>query len=209
MTCDDFRAAFLTGDLDDAHFAHLSGCESCRAEQGRLADAAAMLADGDVWQEPPPDLAAQVGAAVEGAAAGKARRPVARWLAAAAAVVLAVAVTGLGWRAVSGGPDWEVALFPTDRAPLASATVQGWNTDAGTRLAIDAAGLPAAPDGFVYELWFSAEDVHVSAGTFVAVEDISAWVGVRRGDYPRVWITLEAIDGHPGPSPATVLDTKG
>ncbi len=105
-------------------------------------------------------------------------------------------------------PGWEVALEPTDLAPAASASVSGWNTDSGTRLAIEASGLDPAPAGFVYELWFSAEDQHVSAGTFAAVDDVTAWVGVRRGDFPRVWITLEALDGDPGPSRSTVLDTK-
>ncbi len=206
MNCHDFRAAFLAGDLDDAHFAHLSGCEACRAEQARLADAAAGLADADMWQEPAPDLGDRVAAAVEGAARPP-RRRIARWLTVAAAVVVVVAA-GVGWRSLTDRPDWEVELFATEQAPAASATVQGWNTAGGTRLAIAAAGLDPAPEGFVYELWFSAEDVHVSAGTFATVEDVTAWVGVRRGDFPRVWITLEELDDHPGPSPTTVLDTN-
>ncbi len=206
MTCDDFRAAFLAGDLDDAHFAHLSGCEACRAEQGRLAGAAEVLTDDELWQEPHRGLADRVVAAVESATRPPGRR-IAGWIAAAAALALVVAA-GLGWQALSDGPDWEVELFATERAPAASATVQGWNTSGGTRLAIDAAGLAPAPDGFVYELWFTADDVHVSAGTFASLEDATAWVGIRRADYPRLWITLEALDDHPGPSPTTVLDTK-
>ncbi len=206
MTCDDFRAAFLAGDLGDAHFAHLSSCEPCRAEQGPLADSAGALADEDLWQEPRLGLADRVVAAVEGATRPPRRRLVG-WIAAAAAVALVVA-GGVGWRALPDRADWEVELFATARAPAASATVRGWNTGGGTRLAIDAAGLDPAPDGFVYELWFTAGDVHVSAGTFADVEDVAGWVGVRRGDYPRLWITLEALDGHPGPSPTTVLDTQ-
>lgn len=205
MRCDDFRAAFLAGDLGDMHFAHLSGCEACRAAQEDLATVGDVLNDPDVWQRPPPGLAEQVVAAVSPPApAGRA----VRWLRLAAAVVLVVAGIGLVVRALPEGADWEVELFATEQAPAASATVQGWNTAGGTRLAIAAAGLDPAPEGFVYELWFSAEDVHVSAGTFATVEDVTAWVGVRRGDFPRVWITLEELDDHPGPSPTTVLDTN-
>ncbi len=205
MNCDDFRAAFLAGDLDDGHFAHLSGCEACRAEQRHLAGAAEQLIDPDVWVEPRPNLVEEVVVAV-GAAGSPLSRRLIRWVAAAAAVIV-VAAAGFAYRALTPGPDWTVALQPTERAPGAAASVRGWNTESGTRLAIEASGLDPAPEGFVYELWFSFEDRHVSAGTFAAVDDVSGWVGVRRGDFPRVWITLEALDSDAGPSRTTVLDT--
>ncbi len=205
MRCDDFRAAFLAGDLGDMHFAHLSGCEACRAAQEDLATVGDVLNDPDVWQRPPPGLAEQVVAAVSPPApTGRA----VRWLRLAAAVVLVVAGIGLVVRALPEGADWEVELFATDLAPQASGAVKGWVTDGGTRVALEAAGLDPAPEGFVYELWFSSDDLHVSAGTFTRPDGAQGWVGVSRADFPRLWITLEAVDDDPGPSRTTVLDTN-
>ena len=130
------------------------------------------------------------------------------WLASgiAAALVLIVLVAA-ALSTADHGPDWEVALLPTDVAPQASARVLGWNTGGGTRLYVELEGLEPAPEGFVYQLWFTRDDQHISAGTFTGGEGIEMWVGVRRGDFPRLWITLEPLDSDPGPY-QTVLDTK-
>lgn len=68
-------------------------------------------------------------------------------------------------------------------------------------------GLDPAPDGFVYEMWLSKDEIHISGGTFTQPNDVELLIGVTRADYPRIWITLEAIDEDESPSPATVLDT--
>lgn len=127
-----------------------------------------------------------------------------RWLAwvAAAAVAAAVSVSIMS----STGPDWEVALAGEGPTPQATATVAGWATDAGTRMRIDAVDLPAAPDGYVYELWLSNGDVHLSAGSFRAASGIELWIGVSRRDFPRVWVTLEAVDADTSLNGETVLD---
>ena len=106
-----------------------------------------------------------------------------------------------------GSPDWEVVLTSPDPASTAAAVALGWNEESGTRVHLDISGLDEAPDGFVYELWFSAGDVYVSAGTFRGTDGVQLRSGVRRGAYPRLWVTLEPLDGDPAPTAVSVLDT--
>lgn len=170
------------------------------------------LDDDALWVAPGADLETSIMAAIadDGRGTPSEVRSIwsarsLRWLVplAAAAAALVVFVTSTG----TPEPDWTVALGATDAAPGASGVVSGWNEDSGTRIEVDVAGLEPAPDGFVYELWFSAEDVHVSAGTFRGDgADAVLWAGVARADYPRVWITLEALDDDPGPG-VNILDT--
>ena len=63
-------------------------------------------------------------------------------------------------------PDWEVAMVGTEVTPLATGVVAGWNTDTGTRILVEVSGLGVAPEGSVYQLWFSKGSTNVSAGTF-------------------------------------------
>jgi hypothetical protein len=122
---------------------------------------------------------------------------------AAAALVVAVAWAGLQGQ----DPDWEVALPGTSEAPLAAGVVQGWNEPGGTRLVLDIEGLPPAPEGSVYEFWFSAGELHISAGTFKAPNEVELWVGVSRSEFPRLWITLEPLDDDESPSGVNLMDT--
>ncbi len=162
------------------------------------------LSDRELWEEP-VDLDFDVAAAHAAPRLRRARRwsVVAGIAAVLGFVVLLAAVILLR----EPGPDWEVALIPTAEAPSASAVVAGWNQPGGTRLRLDVSGLEPAPDGYVYELWFTNQDRHISAGTFTRADDLEMWVGVRRGDFPRVWITLEPLDADPGPA-LTVLDVE-
>ncbi len=172
-----------------------------------LANAGAALDEEALWLEPEAALEDAVADAVS--APVEAPRPAWRsWpaMVAAAAVVLAVVAVAAIVAARPAAPDWEVALAGTDAAPGASAIARGWNEASGTRMQLDVSGLDRAPDGFVYELWLSEGPVHVSAGTFRSAEDVQLWVGVRRSDYPRVWITLEPIDDDPRPA-RNILDT--
>lgn len=169
------------------------------------------LSDPAVWEAAPASVEDQIIDAID--VETGIRRPTRRrglWLGvAAAAVAAAAAVTIVAGIALTSRPsaDWEVALIPTDAAPEAAAVVYGWNEPAGTRLALDIDGLGDAPEGFIYELWFSREDRHISAGTFRGTDDLQMWVGIRRGEFPRVWITLEPLDNDPGPG-RTVLDVE-
>ena len=95
----------------------------------------------------------------------------------------------------------------TAEAPAASATVSGWTTEGGIRIELESDSLPTAPDGFYYELWLSAPDRIISAGSFRSGEDVVLWSGVPRSEVPRLWVTLEPLDSDPAPSGLTVLDS--
>ena len=207
MNCDDFRAAHLAGQEDPEVASHPRSCGDCRALVANLTAGRGLLADSAVWEEPPPALGARVEALVGASSReqGVGRRGrLGLGLGAAAAVVIVVGVLAA---LQPPSPDWETAIPGTSVAPAASATLAGWNTDRGTRMVLDTVGLGPAPAGHVYELWLSQGPVHVSAGTFTAGGSVEMWVGVERGDYPRLWVTLEPIDDDPTPSSRTVLDT--
>jgi hypothetical protein len=182
--------------------------DTARADVERLlAGSGVSLSDGALW-EPSPDLEDDVMASAVGTSRVPSAGTGGRWWLAAAAVVVAVAAVGtLTYRAIRPSPDWSVTLAATDLAPGATASIDGWNETGGTRVRLDIDGLPPAPDGYFYELWFSEGPLHISAGTFRATDGVEMWTAVRRSDFPRLWITLEPIDDDESPSPDTVLDT--
>jgi hypothetical protein len=191
-----------TSDFHDAGIAEMRERMEYVLESGGIE-----LAEPALWVEPSADLEASVVEAIGGErpAAPTAvswTRPL-RWfvpLAAAAAVVI-------GFVTLSNPPDWTATLGATDAAPGAVAVASGWNDDDGTRVELDVEGLDPAPDGFFYELWFSRDDIHISAGSFHGTaEGVTLWAGVRRSDFPRVGITLEPIDNDPSPG-VNILDT--
>ncbi len=210
MNCEEFRTAALAGDESPATLDHVASCPSCRAQAEDLRAAHLALANDVLWEEPAPELEAQVQSLIA-TAAGHDRsyghRPNRRWVAlAGVAAVLVLLLGGIAlFRAPS--PDWEVALPATDLAPDAMGSVQGWNEDGGTRMLVAIDGLAPAPQGFVYEFWLSDGPVHISAGTFRSAGEVELWSGVERSDFPRLWITLEPIDEDESPSGETVLDT--
>jgi hypothetical protein len=103
--------------------------------------------------------------------------------------------------------DWSVELVAEASFGDATAVVDGWNTDAGTRMEVAVEGIPSTGDNGYYEVWMTAPNgEHVSAGTFRSSGTITVWSGVTRRDYPRIWITFES-DGDPAPSREVVFDT--
>ena len=129
----------------------------------------------------------------------------------AAALVIGVAIASLVViRSRGDGADWELALYANAASPDAEVLVHGWNTDNGTHLQLDVAGLaPAGPNEY-YAIWMTSMDgQHVPAGTFRESGQIEAWSGVKRSDFPRIWITLEPDDGDERLTGATVADTPG
>lgn len=211
MNCDEYRAAFLAGELKSSHEAHFAGCSACRAEADWLHRLSGWFNEPAIWEEPSPALREAVAAGI-GVRAPSRHRLGRRWrngVIGAAAVLVFIAAFGVWSLLRSPAPDWEAELVGTERTPTARGVVSGWNSDSGVRVRLDVDGLEAAPTGFVYELWFSSQDRHISAGTFVAGEGIELWTGVRRVQFPRLWVTLEAMDANPAPSGFTVLDTPG
>jgi hypothetical protein len=213
MTCEEYRVSALEGRDTAAMHEHAAACADCARITPDLRATATVLADRTLWEEPSPELDARVMALIDGSAPHtgdpatpprRRRAPIAAAVAVAAAVVVAV----IAWSGLAGpAPDWEVAIVGTDLAPDASGSVRGWNVDAGTRVEFDVDGLDPAPPGHFYEIWFSRDRVHLSAGTFLTVDDVTATVGAARRDFPRIWVTLEPADEDESPSRHTVLDT--
>ncbi|MPZ71147.1 MAG: hypothetical protein GEU71_16720 [Actinobacteria bacterium] len=207
MNCERFRADRLAGIIGDEDRKHLDECPACRGRVPGLDSGRTALGDPAAWEEPPPELGARVTALVT--ALPRSPRP---WwrrglLGPISAAAVAIVILGLVVTMRSPAPDWEVAIPGTDLAPVAAGTIEGWNTDTGTRMVMQIDGLDPAPDGFVYELWLSTDTLHVSAGTFIAAERVELTTGVSRADFPRLWVTLEPVDDNESPSGHTVLDT--
>jgi hypothetical protein len=200
--------------MTDDNDSNQIGLERSRDQVADLVALSGLHLDDDaLWVAPDADLETSIMAAIADDARDPNVRSIVphsrfRWLGplvavAAAAAIVFVFVVSTG----QADPDWAVTLRGTEAAPDASAVVSGWNEESGTRVELDITGLEPAPDGFVYELWFSADEVHVSAGTFHGDgADAVLWAGVTRGDFPRVWITLEPLDDDPSPG-VNILDT--
>ncbi len=203
MNCQEFRAAYLQGEKTaDAHLAH---CADCRAELAHLDDLHTALGESALWEDPPAVGERRL---VEAIVAQRPHSSRWRWAWVAVAAVAVITASGVAALTLSASrPNWEVSLAGTEEAVGATATVVGWRTEAGMRMELTAEGLAAAPDGYYYELWLSAPDKLVSAGTFRYGEGVVLWSGASRADVPRLWVTLEPLDGDAEPSGVTVLDS--
>ncbi len=215
MTCDEFRRSYLEHVVSEAGEAHLRECADCQRVTPELDVLRARLGDPAVWETPGPELRSNVIGAVVSAArpTGVSRWSAGRWwiAGAAAALVIGVATASLVMiRGRDDGADWELALHANAASPDAVVLVHGWNTDNGTHLQLDVDGLaPAGPNEY-YAIWMTSVDgQHVPAGTFRESGQIEAWSGVKRSDFPRIWITLEPDDGDERLTGATVADTPG
>lgn len=213
MNCDQFQATYLASQEGPAEMQHLAGCSSCQEHQPTLYGARRLLADSPLWEDPSPLLEEQVIGLISSPAPPSEVTDIRRWfrrtpvLAAASIAAVLVAVVAI-WALVRvPGADWKVPIAGTADAPTAAGVVEGWNEAAGTRVVLTVDGLAPAPAGSVYEFWFSRENLHVSAGTFTGPGEVDLWVGVSRGAFPRLWVTLEPIDEDEAPSGLTVLDT--
>jgi hypothetical protein len=163
-----------------------------------------ILSSEALWVEPSPELEERIHSLGMARARQGGSRRLRTWLPAAAAVTVLI----VGAILTFDRPDWQVDLVATPQAPGASALVSGWNEPEGTRLRFDISGLPEAATGSYYEIWLTSDEgLHVSGGTFNADGVLTAMVGVRRGDFPRIWITLEAVDENTAPSSATLFDS--
>jgi anti-sigma-K factor RskA len=175
--------------------AHLAGCDACRADVRAYTEVAAALAHAAPAAEPPRALRDRVLAEARrvrpiGAGTSTAPRALVPWLAAAAALLLAVGGAVVTWRLTGRvhdlerslavrdsahaadsaalllltGPDVNVvSLAGTNRAPSARII---WN-HALNRFVVFAFDLPAAPAGRTYQLWAIAKGhAPLSMGTF-------------------------------------------
>ncbi|MCL1600018.1 MAG: anti-sigma factor [Actinomycetia bacterium] len=220
MNCQDVRAALLAGESSEAISSHLSGCVECRRSTDDIQSIRADLASDSMWAEPPPGLQDAVVAAILGAddprntdapeVKTQTNRFNRRRLSVALGSVAAILILVVGALALiprTPAPDWEVAMAGTEVTPSASAVIAGWNVDTGTQILLEAESLGEAPDGFVYQLWFSKGSTDVSAGTFTDPSHVELTVGVARKDYPNVWVSLQPINAGAGGAGPALLHT--
>ena len=207
MNCTDAFSRILDHDASPELEAHLRTCASCRQDLGSLEQIAPTLATPEIWEDPAPSLAASISAIGKGAARPLPAR-LGRYRAWIPAAVTALIVAVAGFTTFDR-PDWEMALVPVGDGLGASAAVSGWNESGGTRMQIRVSGVEPSPSGHYYEIWLtSPTGLHVSGGTFAGDGVLSSVVGVRRADFPRIWITLEPMDSDGGPSPNTYFDSS-
>ena len=205
MSCAEVLEAVARGRLDDQTVVnHLSVCPDCRARSDSAQLLGRHLSDPVMWEDPSPDLVERVVGAI-GAETGQEDRRPSRWrILGAAAAIVAVVAAGAVW---GTRPDWTIELAPGPAAPEAGGIVKGWNRAHGTRMVLEVWGLDPADEDSYYEVWLTAPDGrHVSAGTLRDSGRFEVVAGVRRADFPRIWVTLEPTDDDPGPTSQTVLD---
>jgi len=214
MRCEEARAAMLSGSDIEPVRHHLATCRICRSEQPMWARLSSTLASHSLWEEPSPDLSDRILHTVRGhEERSQTERKVQperqhKALFAGVAVALLISLAGTFFATRSLAADWEMTLVTTEENPQATALIRGWSTAMGTRMVIDIVGIEDAPSGSYYEIWMTAPDGrHISAGTFNGSGRVTAFAGVRRADYPRIWITLEIADTDLGPSHETYFDT--
>lgn len=215
MRCEEARAAMLSGADIEPVRQHLASCRICRSEQPMWARLSTTLASHSLWEEPPPELSDRIVQMVRGheERSQTDRRAVQperqrKALFAGVAVALLISLAGTFFATRSTAADWEMTLVSSDEHSDATALVRGWSTPMGTRMVIDVVGIEDAPSGSYYEIWMTAPDGrHISAGTFNGPGRVTVFAGVRRADYPRIWITLETADSDLGPSRETYFDT--
>ena len=157
-----------------------------------------LLANEAMWVEPPRQLEESILAEVTPPS-----RRVLPWLgvaaAAAALIVALVAVTR------PDTPDWTVALAAPEGTGIVG-EVSGFNESTGTRLLLTVENLEPAAEGTFYEVWWVDLESGgaVSSGGFLEADTIPMWMGVRRGEFPKMLITLERSDGDPGRSDTVI-----
>jgi anti-sigma factor RsiW len=214
MRCEETRAAMLSGSDIEPVRQHLATCQVCRSEQPMWARLSSTLSSHSLWEEPPSDLSERilqtVGGHDERSHADRRAQPEHQRTAlfAGVAVTLLIALAGTFFATRSLSADWEMTMATSEERPEATAVIRGWSTAMGTRMVLDIRGIEDAPSGSYYEIWMTAPDGrHISAGTFSGSGRVTAFAGVRRADYPRIWITLETADDDLGPSPEAYFDT--
>ena len=212
MNCQQHQAEYIADASNAAFDRHLATCSTCRRAVPFLDATRVSLADPVLWESPPADGVDRLLATISGTTSANVPTHRRRWFvpiyAAAAVVLLAVAATTIAILRPTDDADWQVALAAQTAFPDAVASIEGWDTDTGTRMRITIDGIDDVADEGFYELWMTSPDgEHISAGTFRSAGTIDTWSGVRRADFPRLWITFEPFDGDPSPSGRTVLDT--
>jgi hypothetical protein len=210
---DDERVGYLAGD---------GGTGLDATARADLDELRRLLADPNVWVEPPPELEAHVVDAVLQEAARRPATPSApstvvpirraghrrRRIAAVAVVLVAAAVVALvvGLTGTTGRAGTRIALAPTDLVPGAHGTATVTPRESGLEIHLRATGLPRRDGGLYYQAWLkNAAGVLVPIGTFHDGNDVTLWAGVRLEDFPTLTVTEQQADNNQASSGRRVL----
>jgi anti-sigma factor RsiW len=196
---------------------HLAGCDPCRRDLAAVAVASSALRDASrlpiaaAPDLPPIRLAA---ASEDGDRAGlpasvlRDRRHRARWLAGAAAVLLAL-LLGVGGLTLGRDRDAGRGQTVALGAPAGRATAEARMRGAGDDqiMTMTARDLPRPPSGAYYEVWLvddagRAFPVGVLAPNGEGIWSLPADIAAR---YRVIDVTLEPADGDPSRSDQSVL----
>jgi anti-sigma-K factor RskA len=202
---------------------HLSACDTCRNEVGEFRQAAASLASA-VAETAPRGLRSSVLQAVDhtrqvsvlpSAAHSRARL----WpIALAAALIALVGTLGFAVKAQQRADDFERIAAVTAAPDARSAPLVSANGSADTTLRITyspsvgrsvvvGAGLPAAPDGKTYQLWYMTDGVPRAAAVFERGSNgaLRTVLHDTPGDAQVVALTVEPDGGSPLPTSAPIF----
>jgi anti-sigma factor RsiW len=207
-------------DIERAQFErHLAECPACRSEVDSLQEAASLLAE-TTMTTPSAQLRDRVLADIAGVRplpppapepmatvtdlAPRRRRRVVTFLAAAAAAVV-IGTGGVVWQQLSDdGPTDRVAViqaasdvqrFSVPVGDGGSATV--YRSEKLNEAAIVTKGMPAAPDGHSYALWFQHDDVMVPAGIMPDGADNEVVLSGDAATADGVGVTVETAGDEP------------
>jgi len=158
-----------------------------------------ILAGTAVWADEPEVLGSVL------AEIDVSRRPRGRWMAAAAAFALVVAV---GSVILTRPAPVDFTLAGTELAPAASAEVRLVETPAGIVLRLEVQGLEPAAPGTYYQGWVVSDAAEVSVGTFHmrgGDGSVAFWSGVAPTEYPELIVTLQEETAGPARSDEVVM----
>lgn len=174
------------------------------------------IAPGEpVLSGPPAPGAVEAAATTEGARVIPLFRRTSTWLATAAAAA-AIAVGGVAWSPWSADQPTLTAIQQVERAADA-ATVTSHKGDttatlaysrAMGRSAITVTGLPPAPDGKTYQLWYVGSDEVARSAGFLTTDKEGRAETVLQGDIDgaaAVGVTVEPAGGSAAPTTAPIM----
>lgn len=216
----------LDADERSAFEQHLAGCDACRAELADLQETAALLGAAEATP-PPAGLRDRVLAGVDtvrplppatgrpGSAPSHRRfRPAV--LVAAAAVVVALGAGAVAWQPWADETSEAPRVTVADRVRAAAdAEVMTWTVDGGVeatlvrsrelnQAVLVTTGMPAPPDGKVYELWLDHEGIGMVPAGLMTGDEREV---VLEGDPATAvgfGITVEPAGGSEEPTPPAV-----
>lgn len=227
--------AYAVDALDDIERAgferHLAGCAECRAEVASLRETSALLAETTAVA-PPGALRDRVLADIKTVrplppevptaqplSAGRRRGRGARFLAAAAAVVLGGGAT-LAWQQpwqddTSQAPTAAEAVLSADDARSTSLDFPGGakatvtHSDSVGKAVLVTEKMPPPPDGMVYQLWLDQPvSGMVPAGVMPVKADQTVLLEGDAATAQAAGITIEPLGGsaHPTTKPIALFD---